>query len=109
MNYLTKRDETLTEKENNLVGVDKIEPLGTNATVAIPGNIITFELEDHEDNEKDIYTLKLVDHPKSSDDEVSIFSPIGKNIYRTNIGESKTFTLNKRNFTITILDIKSAV
>lgn len=112
MKDLTKRDETLNQEETNLVGVNNIELLITNKTdeiVAIPGNIITFELQDHEDNEKDVYTLKLVDHQRSREDEVSIYSPIGKNIYKTYIGETKNYTLNNRNFTIKILDIKTAV
>lgn len=112
MKNLTKRDETLNQEEINLVGVNTIELSVTNKTneiVAIPGNIITFELQDHEDNETDVYTLKLVDHQKSSEDEVSIYSPIGKNIYKAYVGETKNYTLNNRNFTIKILDIRTAV
>lgn len=112
MSDFTKNDETLRQQEANLVGVDTIESLvnkETNEKPAVPGSIVTFELEDHEDNEKDIYTLKLVDHPKRSDDEVSIYSPIGQNIFNSHIGEYKKYTFNNRNFTIKILEIKTAV
>ncbi|MDF2866425.1 MAG: hypothetical protein K0R72_1243 [Clostridia bacterium] len=76
---------------------------------AIIGNIITFSLLEHETNETDIYTLKLVNHSKYNTDEVSLDSPIGKNIHKTHIGDVVPYMVNSNKFTITILNIEVPV
>ena len=73
---------------------------------AAPGSIVTFNLLEHESNENILFILELVDHPKSNEFEISLSSPIGKNINNTHVGDVIPFDLNYKKFTITILNIE---
>lgn len=72
----------------------------------IAGSIVTFTLLEHETNESETYTFKLVDHPKSSDSELSLDSTTGKKIHKAHVGDVVTYTLMSNTFTATILDIQ---
>lgn len=101
MNKLNKPTNSLKQNEVNSPKIDIKE--------VAAGNIITFNLYDHEEKENEVFTLKLVDFLKGNEKEISVDSPVGKNIYRKTIGESITYFLNSRKFTVTILDIQKAV
>jgi transcription elongation GreA/GreB family factor len=101
MNNLTKYSDFQKQNEVNFPEIDKKE--------AKTGNIITFNLYDHEEKETEMYTLKLVEHLKGGEKEISIYSPVGQNIYRKKIGESATYILNSRKFTVTIVNIEQAM
>lgn len=101
MNHLSKTSEHLNR-------VDTKESLNSeNISIsAVPGNIVSFNLLDNETNESDLYTLKLVNHSKSNDNEISLESPIGKSIHNTHIGDKVSYTVNSNKFTLTILNIE---
>lgn len=112
MNDLSECGKTLSrnEKQTTIGAINT--PSDNNESIsklAVPGTIVTFNLLDHEENETDEYTLKLVAHFKKDENEISLDSPIGKNIHRACVGESKTYTINSRQFTVTILNIQPAV
>lgn len=101
MDKLNKPTNSLKRSEVSSLSID-IQEVTT-------GNIITFNLYDHEEKENEVFTLKLVDSLKGNEKEISVNSPVGQNIYRKTVGESITYFLNSRKFTVTILDIQKAV
>ncbi len=94
---ITKEKEILNNNDNNILKEVTI------------GNVITFSLLEHETNETDIYTLKLVNHAKYNKDEISLDSTIGKKIHKKHIGDVVPYTLNSNDFTITIINIEVTV
>ncbi|MDD2377089.1 MAG: GreA/GreB family elongation factor [Clostridia bacterium] len=111
MKDLTKSSKKKKRDENQLPNLDVKESSNIETQKllqrATPGSVVTFNLLQHTTNKTETYTLQLVDHLKSSKLEISIYSPIGKNINNSHVGDIIPFILNFNEFTITILNIEA--
>lgn len=107
MKNLSKASEHLSSEEDRIQKETIASSNESTPSEVVLESVVTFSLLEHETNESQIYTLKLVNHPKEFGTELSLDSPIGQKIYKTHVGDVVTYTLMSNDFTATILKIET--
>jgi transcription elongation GreA/GreB family factor len=113
MKNSNRYEENVIRTENQLVSSNVAEISSNNGEgtpqVAVPGKTITLTLFEHETNESETNTYNLIDRNKTKEKDISLESPIGKNIHNLIVGQSATYTVNNFKFTVTILKIENTL
>jgi len=105
--------DDLLRNENQLVSTNVQETLSSSSEdtpqVVMPGKTITLSLFEHETSEIEVNTYNLIERNKTHEKDISLESPIGKNIHNLIVGQSATYTVNNFKFTVTVLKIEDTL